>query len=43
MQKLEKKNLVFPSVFPTERISKKRNGEIGNMEHLESTIQDSFN
>ena len=32
-----------PLVFPTERISKRRTGDIGNVEHLQRIIQDSFN
>ena len=41
MQKLE--YLLYPLVNPIERISKRRTGEIGNVEHLQRIIQDSFN
>ena len=34
---------MYPLVFPIERISKRRTGEIGNVEHLQRIIQDSFN
>ena len=34
---------MYPLVFPIERISKRTIGEIGNVEHLQRIIQDSFN
>ena len=42
MQKLEKSHVSF-SIFHRKRISKRRNGETGNVERLQRIIQDSFN